>query len=120
MIANIASPKWEMDEESASQFIVDSCITPDGNKWESWDICGFQFLVRYPVWPDGSFWKTDSGRRMGLVTGKKLGGYVGVSHNLACGSYHIGTPVGMKSFPLIAAMKRAMKAEKGAGIHSAE
>lgn len=115
MICNITSPKWRLDDQSAARYIVRTELSSDAYR-EDWNIEGFQFSVEFPLCGTGTGkpWLTDSGRWMGVVTGVKLGGYVGVSFSPGDGdeppNYHIGTPAGRASAKLIAAMKVAAKA----------
>ena len=117
MISNITSPKWSLGDASAARLIVNAGVNNFGNYQEDWILPGLELHVEF----QGT---TASGRLFGAVSGKKLGGYIGISYLPPSGGqpgdYHIGTPAGVKSEKFVAAMKAAMKAEKKAEPLSAE
>lgn len=119
MIYNITSPKWQLDDASAAQFVTQTRINSFGHYEEVWDLpLGLVLFVEY----QGT---TDSGRWFGCTSGEKLGGYIGVSYLPPDefgepGNYHIGTPAGVCSKRLIAAMGAAMTEEQTASPVSQE
>jgi hypothetical protein len=105
--------KAQISEAEARNFIVGARIlTREKNGHdtlvEEWNLYGFQFSVKFEL--DGITGlplKTKTGRWFGIVSGHKLGGFVGVSYDPGEGNYRVGTPDHAVSERLVAALWKA-------------
>lgn len=124
LFLNLTSPKWALDSAAAANFVVDSNVHNE-DYIEVWHIADLTLNVRWPRWAgtDPTPWLTEKGRYQGLVTGKNLGGYIGVSLGYNAEGkleYHIGTPAGTKSGRLVEAMKIALAKNDGQSTQTTE